>query len=236
MNVLAINTSSFRLGVALLSDGNIIGIHETYVKKNQSTRAMPAIEQLMKDAQMEPENLDRIVVAEGPGSFTGIRIGVTIAKTLAWALHIPIVGVSTLHALAFQASLIDPSALIVPFFDARRSRVYTGAYAWKNGALELVIEDKNIDMNAWIAELKALNKQIIFLSPDLDTYKTDLISAFGNKATIPGMNHHRVDPVHVALAGETASEQNVHTFVPKYLRLAEAEKKWQEEQEGVRNE
>lgn len=234
MNVLAINTSSYRLGVVILQSGTVTGIHETYVKKNQSTRAMPAIEKLMEDVQMKPTEIDKIVVAEGPGSFTGIRIGVTIAKTMAWALDVPIIGVSTLQALAYQAE--QPTDLIVPFFDARRARVYTGAYMMKDGEITSVIKDQNIAMEEWLEQLNETNKTITFLSPDIEMYQAKIEELFRSRAVIPNKIYHRVNPLHVALAGETGSQKDVHTFEPEYLRIAEAEKKWLEEQEAMKRE
>lgn len=235
MNILAINTSSYRLGIALMSDEHVIGVHETYVKINQSRRAMPAIEQLMADVQIKPAEIDRIVVAHGPGSFTGIRIGVTIAKTMAWALDVPIVGVSTLKALAYQAAAYTDQ-VIVPFFDARRNRVYTGAYAWKDSELIPVKDEKNISMDEWLAELEQLNKKLVFLSPDMEIYEDTIDSTLKKRVIIPPSILHRVNPVHVALVGEMEDVQDVHTFTPEYLRLAEAEKKWQDAQEASSNE
>jgi len=235
MNVLAINTSSYRLGIALMNDEHVIGVHETYTKMNQSKRAMPAIEQLMADVQMTPAEIDRIVVAQGPGSFTGIRIGVTIAKTMAWALDVPIVGVSTLKALAYQATAYTEH-VIVPFFDARRNRVYTGAYVWKESALTPVIDEKNISMDEWLAELEQLNKKLVFLSPDMDIYEDTIHSTVKEHVIIPPSIFHRVNPVHVALVGEMEEVQDIHTLTPEYLRLAEAEKKWRDAQEASSHE
>ena len=106
----------------------------TNMKKNHSVRVMPAIEQLLNDCDMKPTDLDKIVVAKGPGSYTGVRIGVTIAKTLAWTLNIPLVGISSLEVLA--ASVEDIlHGFVSPLFDARRGQIYTGLYQfneWKS--------------------------------------------------------------------------------------------------------
>src|SRR5690625_4806312 len=147
MNILAIDTSNQVLGIAILGDGQIIGEMITNVKKNQTSRLMPAIHQLIKDVEMIPDQLDKIVVARGPGSYTGVRIGVTTAKSLAWALSIPIVGVSSLEVLAYQGRFFN--SLICPLFDARRQRVYTGLYEWNNDQLKLVHDENNISMKNW---------------------------------------------------------------------------------------
>jgi tRNA threonylcarbamoyladenosine biosynthesis protein TsaB len=97
MKVLAIDTSNLIMGIAVLDNGKVLGEYITNLKKNHSIRVMPAIEELMKETGVKPAELDRIVVAKGPGSYTGVRIGVTIAKTLAWTLKKELVGVSSFH-------------------------------------------------------------------------------------------------------------------------------------------
>src|SRR5688572_16343086 len=134
MNVLAIDTSNQELGIAILGNDRIIGEYITNLKKNHSVRVMPAIDQLMKDCEMQPTDLDKIVVAKGPGSYTGVRIGVTIAKSLAWSLHIPLVGVSSLAILAAGAGRYF-NGYVSPLFDARRNNVYTGLYRYRDGQL-----------------------------------------------------------------------------------------------------
>ena len=102
MNVLAIDTSTNVLGVAVANEKGIVGEQITFTKRNHSVRAMPSIEAILKECGLKPKDLDKIVVAKGPGSYTGVRIGVTIAKTLAWSLGIPLSGVSSLEALALN--------------------------------------------------------------------------------------------------------------------------------------
>src|SRR5699024_3341921 len=107
MNILAMDTSHHVMGVALLQEDKIIGEITTNLAKNHSVRLMPAVEQLMKEVAMKPEDLDKIVVAKGPGSYTGVRIALSTAKSMAWALDIPIVGVSSLEVLAYQGRLFQ---------------------------------------------------------------------------------------------------------------------------------
>ena len=94
---------------------------------------MPAIQTLMKDCERVPADLTKIVVAKGPGSYTGVRIGVTIAKTLAWTLKIPLVGISSLEILASGTGRYF-DGYVSPLFDASRGQVYTGLYQYQNGA------------------------------------------------------------------------------------------------------
>src|SRR5438309_6062986 len=142
MNVLAIDTSNYSLGIALVNQEQVIGEYITNMKKNHSIRVMPAIEKLMQDCEMKPTDLEKIVVAKGPGSYTGVRIGVTIAKTLAWTLNIPLVGISSLEALAANGRYFN--GLLSPLFDARRGQIYTGLYHFKENNLQTVLEDTNV--------------------------------------------------------------------------------------------
>lgn len=100
---LGIDTSNTPLAVALVKDGQIIANEATNIKLNHSGGAMLAIERLLNRVNMTVKEIDAIAVSEGPGSYTGIRIGVTIAKTLAWTLKKPLVGVSSLKMLAANA-------------------------------------------------------------------------------------------------------------------------------------
>lgn len=94
---------------------------------------MPLIEWLLQQAQLKPKDLDEIIVTEGPGSYTGLRIGVTTAKTLAYTLNIRLYGVSSLKAIAAQIQYSD--AYIIPVINARRQHVYAGVYQWQQGEL-----------------------------------------------------------------------------------------------------
>ena len=107
MITLTIDTSKNILGIAILEESELIAQKITRVNQDHSSRLMPAIVELMDDVKIKPNELGKIVVAEGPGSYTGIRIGVTVAKSLAWSLNIPIIAVSSLESLAYQAQLKD---------------------------------------------------------------------------------------------------------------------------------
>ncbi|WP_188455044.1 tRNA (adenosine(37)-N6)-threonylcarbamoyltransferase complex dimerization subunit type 1 TsaB [Virgibacillus oceani] len=233
MKILAIDTSNQVLGVALLDDENIIGEFVTNLKKNHSVRLMPAVDRLMKEANMAPEQLNKIVVAKGPGSYTGVRIGMATAKSLAWALNIPIVGVSSLEVLAFQGRLF--SSYICPFFDARRGLIFTGLYKWENGEMSLKLDEQNILMEEWLEQLAAKQEKVLILSPDIDMYKETILRMMGDLAIIPEKPFHIAKPSHLALAGLNREADNTHNLSPNYLRLAEAEANWLKMQKENKN-
>lgn len=224
MNILAINTTDRILGVALVKDQQIIAEKVTNLSVGHAKRLMPAIVHLMEEIGWEPAHLEKIVVAKGPGSYTGVRIGLTTAKTLAWSLNIPIVGISSIHALAYQAAFF--SGFVCPFFDARRGRVYTGLFKWEKGRLKVVYEEQNVAMSKWLEKLSELNREILFLSPNLSMYKDLLKERLENKANFAKGPENMIRPSHLALASEYAAAMEVHHLTPNYLRLAEAEANW----------
>lgn len=228
MKALAIDTSNYTLGIAVLNSGSVVGEFITNLKKNHSVRAMPAIEELLKECGITPAELEKVIVANGPGSYTGVRIGVTIAKTLAWSLNIPAVPVSSLEVLAANGRFFN--GFICPLFDARRGQVYTGLYRYQNREIECTIEDQNILLTDWIKQLKKLDEPVLFLGSDLTIHKKTIEEEMGSQAFFGEATQHNPRPSELALIGLNKETVNVHALVPNYIRLAEAEAKWLEEQ------
>ncbi|MFA1819570.1 tRNA (adenosine(37)-N6)-threonylcarbamoyltransferase complex dimerization subunit type 1 TsaB [Virgibacillus oceani] len=224
MNILAIDTSNQAMSVAILKENQISGEIVTNIKKNHSVRLMPAIDQLMKEVSITPEELNKIVVAKGPGSYTGVRIGLTTAKTMAWALNIPVVGVSSLEVLTYQGQFFN--GYICPFFDARRGRVFSGVYRWERNTPVPVYEETNLPMENLLEMLAEEGKEVLFLSPDISAYKEIIRGKLGALAHIPEEVYHLSNPSHLALAGMTRKAEETHLLEPNYLRLAEAEANW----------
>ncbi|MCM3603357.1 tRNA (adenosine(37)-N6)-threonylcarbamoyltransferase complex dimerization subunit type 1 TsaB [Robertmurraya korlensis] len=227
MKVLAIDTSNYPLGIALIDDQQVIGEYITNVKKNHSVRVMPAIENLCRECDIKPADLEKIVVAEGPGSYTGVRIGVTIAKTLAWTLQIPLVGVSSIEVLAASAARYF-SGYVAPLFDARRGQVYTGLYRSQNGSLETVKKDQLVLATDWTEHLKELSEPVLFVGNDLPIHREVLANMMGDQARFAHYTEHNPRPGELAHLGLHREPVDIHTFVPNYIRLAEAEAKWLE--------
>jgi len=228
MKILAIDTSNHPLGVAIIDGEQVIGEYITNVKKNHSVRAMPAIEKLMNDCDIKPNELDKIVVAKGPGSYTGVRIGVTIAKTLAWTLKIPISGISSLEVLAANGKHFP--GLVSPLFDARRGQIFTGLYEGRNGIISNVKEDTIIQSSEWAKELLQEEKDILFIGHDISIQKDILVKTLGNRAIFADVASLNPRPSELALLGKQADPEDPHGFVPNYLRLAEAEANWIKQQ------
>lgn len=126
VNILCIETASTNCSVALAVDGQLGGLKEDYeLTYSHSERLHLFIQELLKEKGMKPENLQAIAVSKGPGSYTGLRIGVSAAKGLCFALGLPLISVSTLTALAHQ---VKEDGYIIPMLDARRMEVYTSVF------------------------------------------------------------------------------------------------------------
>ena len=155
MKILAIDTSNHPMSVALVEDEQLLATTTLNMVRNHSIYLMPAISKLFELVQWQPTDIDRVVVAQGPGSYTGVRIGVTVAKTLAWTLKKPLVGVSSLEILARN---LYEEGYVVPLFDARRQSVFAGVYDGKT--YESVIADGHYDLSQLLEILSKKDKKI----------------------------------------------------------------------------
>lgn len=229
MKILGIDTSNQGLGVAIVDGDDIVGNRLGEKSKNHSVTLMPAIDQVVSDAGWSPKEIDRIVVAAGPGSYTGLRIGVTTAKTLAWTLNCELVAVSSLAGIAANSK--DFSGLIVPIFDARRDNVYTGAYQWQGSQLLPVIEDKHLPITQWLAELASMTDQDIrFVGEDVLNFEEVITANLPAAEIASDLSFNQVNAGHLALLGKTGTPvTDLHSFVPDYLKRVEAEENWLKE-------
>ncbi|HJV45465.1 MAG TPA: tRNA (adenosine(37)-N6)-threonylcarbamoyltransferase complex dimerization subunit type 1 TsaB [Bacillota bacterium] len=224
MKVLGIDTSNLVLSVAVVDDKQVLGEYTTNLKKNHSIRLMPAISMLLDELGLAPEELNGIAIAHGPGSYTGVRIGLTTAKSLAWALDIPIIGISSLEAIASNSTYFP--GMVSPLVDARRGQVYTACF--KNG--ERMADDRIRLIADWAAELKEANQAVLFLGDDSALHKEVITEALGDLAQFGPVEWNVPRAAFIARVGLQKLEKGEHvdldTFVPEYLQLAEAESKW----------
>ncbi|WP_026673327.1 tRNA (adenosine(37)-N6)-threonylcarbamoyltransferase complex dimerization subunit type 1 TsaB [Alkalihalobacterium bogoriense] len=236
MKVLAIDTSTYVMGVAIIENNKVLGEYITNIKKNHSIRLMPAIEQVMQEVGVLPKELDKIVVAKGPGSYTGVRIAVTTAKTLAWSLSIPVVGVSSLRVLAQNGRGF--AGYICPLYDARRGQIYTGLYQTTD-TLDViqVEEDRLLLTSEWASILKEKEQDILFIGNDVSLHRSTLVEQLQHHVFVAPPSLFNPRPSELALLGANEDgESNVHLFSPTYLQLAEAESKWLQAQQMKGNE
>ena len=168
MKILALDTSNRPLSVAILDDGQLLAMTTTNIRKNHSIQLQPIIETLVKQVGLKMHDFKRIVVADGPGSYTGLRIATTTAKTLAYTLNIDLVAVSSLRTLA--ANVGDEDRLIVPLFDARRENVFAGIYQQTADGLVAVLEDQHLAIKELAAKLLEMHKPVWFVGQDVSVY------------------------------------------------------------------
>ena len=171
MKILAIETSTLTGSVALLEDEAVLGEITLSVSVQHSERLMPAIEQLLSNARVDLSEIDLFAVTVGPGSFTGLRIGIAAVQGLAMAGHQPILGVSTLQSLAYQGIFFP--GLIVPCLNAYRGEIYWGLYQKVPGSFwcESVLEDCVTPVAPLLKELSARGEKALLLGNGYDTYR-----------------------------------------------------------------
>ncbi|EHR98410.1 tRNA (adenosine(37)-N6)-threonylcarbamoyltransferase complex dimerization subunit type 1 TsaB [Staphylococcus epidermidis] len=219
MNYLLIDTSNQPLSVAIMKDNEVIAEKTTNIKKNHSVQLMPEIAEILSESKINKAEITDIVVAEGPGSYTGLRIGVTVAKTLAYALNTNLYGVSSLKALA--STVKDSTKLLVPIFDARREAVYAGVYQYQDNELITIIDDTYIPIFELIEKLHQLNQPYVFVG-----YHTEKIKHLLDSDIIEQL------PKASSMKQLIQKPENIHSFTPKYHKLSEAERNWLNQQEN----
>lgn len=229
---LGIDTANAPLSVAIVKEGRVLAETVQNIKITHSVGAMPAVEELFAKANITPSQIDAVAVSEGPGSYTGVRIGVTIAKTLAWTLKKPLVGVSSLQVLAANAKLFN--GVICPLFDARRQHVYAAAY--RGELLNEVIHDHHDHIDGLLETLQALNENVLFIGTDVELFWDRIKERLGDKAIRASYTldlPRAAELIALAEDRELPSIEAVHHFVPQYRRIAEAEANWIKEQKKV---
>lgn len=229
MIILGIDTSNLPLGIALLDGDQVLAEWTSNIARNHSIRLMPAIEEVYREVGISPNKTDLIAVAQGPGSYTGIRIGVATAKALAWGLGKPLVGVSSLLAIAHQIPFFPGP--IVPYFDARRDRLYTAVYRWREGELTEELPEQVLPVTELIRLLQRNEEPVLFLSEERGRIRGFLREQLGKRAIFAAGEHALPRASHVARLGESRylrGEEEDLFFTPNYLQKTEAEVRFQE--------
>ena len=228
MKILAIDTSNQVLSVALLDDKKLLAQTTLNTNKNHSVTLMPTIASLMTQSKLEAKDLDKIIVAKGPGSYTGLRIGVTAAKTLAFTLDKQLVGVSSLELLAANFDeLTAKDQLLVPLFDARRKNVFAGGYQYLNHELKNVLSDKHISLKELCELVKT--KKPCFIGQDAKTLQAQIESfCEGHEINFATSWFNYPQAYVLGGLGQNKPNEDINSFVPSYLRLTQAEMQWLE--------
>ena len=225
MLILAFETSAKAASVALMDDRKLLGESYQNTGLTHSQTLMVMAEDLLKQCGKTVADVTAVAVAEGPGSFTGVRIGVAAAKGMSWGGQLPCYGVSTLEAMA--ESLGAYQGYVCPCMDARRSQVYNALFYVNHGEIRRIREDRAISLAELGQELKALEGPI-FLVGDGSSLTYNTLSG-----EIPGLvlppehrMHQRATGVALlAVKKQAAGEAgDGNALTPNYLRLSQAER------------
>jgi len=222
MRILAIESSAKAASIALVEDGKLIAQNMQHAGLTHSVTLLPMIHSLLRDMGRTMQDIDQIAVAHGPGSFTGLRIGLATAKGLAMGADKPLIGVSSLEAMAHQGKHLGEGSIVCPVMDARREQVYNALFTVREGALHRLTEDRAIAIEE------------LFSSPDQDKSIVlvgdgahlchDWLKARDRK--VKALPDHLVQQSAwgVAMAAEGKVCKCAHEVNPHYIRPSQAER------------
>ena len=223
MLILAFESSAKAASVALTRDGQLIAQSFQNNGLTHSRTLLPMAESMMKNCGLAFSDVDLFAVAQGPGSFTGIRIGVSTVKGLSWALDKPCAGVSTLEAMAWNGQ--ERGGIICPVMDARRSQVYNALFRSDGETLIRLTEDRAISIEELRADLSNLHEKKILVGDGAELcYNT--LKDVELRLAPEHLRHQRASgvaicAVHMAQSGENGDGS---ALTPNYLRLSQAER------------
>lgn len=245
MNLLAIETTGAKASAALISGEQEIWEETCDETLNHLRFLMPMLQNLLKKSGLTLNDVDGIAVSEGPGSFTGIRIGMASAKALAQALELDMVCVPTLKSFAYHDETFD--GLVCPIFDARRSQIYGGAYRWREGVCQSLVKDGAYELGEFLLAVEAAARSqecwhIRFFGDGISAYQQllftwqeDLVRILKDselKVELAEEEQRYQKASSIAKLGcelwERGQAKSFFAAKPVYLRKAEAERKLEE--------
>ena len=228
MKILAFETSAKSVSTAVVENGAPLAYAYQCTGLTHSRTLMPMVDTMLKNAELTLGDMDAVAVAAGPGSFTGLRIGLAAAKAMAYALDLPIVGVSTLKALAYHYPV--PGIRIVSLLDAQKGNAYRESYEWETGTLTVVNPVEVLPLAEILAECAESGRETVVLGDIAARRIRGKIDLPANVTVAPA---HLVMPraACVAMLGlqELAAGHidNVMNMEPVYIRRSEAEVLWE---------
>lgn len=223
MIVLALDTSTMISSCAVLDEEQVLGEYSVNQNETHSENLVPMIKEVLENLDLKVEDIDLYGVAIGPGSFTGLRIGVATVKALAHVFDKPVVGVSTLEALAYN---LPNHKIIVPMIDARRDRVYTGIYTWQDGRIKTIMEPTVLEIDKLLDILEGYDELIVNGNGSV-IHKEKINDRLKGKVRFSTMGNNFCRAISV---GELALIKykggyvdNFYSLVPEYLKESQAQ-------------
>ena len=228
MSILAIETATLVSSVAVADEGKLSAELTMQARLTHSETLMPHIEQVLRMAAVKKEELAGIAVSIGPGSFTGLRIGLAAAKAMAYTLGLPIVGVSTLKALAYHVPV--PGVRIVSLLDAQKGNAYVESYRWEQGTLSVVDAVEVAKVTDIVAHCARIAESVLLTGDVVQKTISGKMERPAGVMTAPA-NVLMPRAACVAMLGlaefKAGHQDNVMAIEPVYIRRSEAEVLWE---------
>lgn len=233
MKILGIDTSALVATVALCEDEKPLAVYSQKCGLTHSQTMLPMVKNVLDNTDTSIDDIDMIAVSEGPGSFTGIRIGISTVKGLAFGKNKICIGVSTLEAMARTIAEFCTDAIICPVMDARRNQLYNAIFQFRGGKLLRLCEDRMIEAPALAKELDAMDQPVYFIGDGYDIMSRMKLSyQKETPAACRWQNGYGVAMAALARYNE-AEDKSVFTdrlLRPEYLRLPQAERELKEKE------
>jgi len=230
MKILALETSGTVAGAALVEDEMILSEFILNNKLTHSQTVMPLVDEILKRAETDISEVDYFACSQGPGSFTGLRIGAATAKGFGLSLNKPVIGVPTLDALAY--GIFNNDKIICPIIDARRNEVYTGFYTWDNGKFKKLCENEALHIDEVLSRAAVYNKEVVFLGDGIKVHGDRILGNEKFSVAPPSCNMPRAGNV-ASLAREMILSGNINKLEIEYLRKPQAERERLEKEKEV---
>ncbi|MCH5211443.1 MAG: tRNA (adenosine(37)-N6)-threonylcarbamoyltransferase complex dimerization subunit type 1 TsaB [Oscillospiraceae bacterium] len=228
MKILAVDTSSFPASAAVAEDNVILGEYVIRNKKKHSQNLMVMVERLLNDLDMDISEMDMFAVTVGPGSFTGLRIGISTVRAFAQAAGKPVVGINTLEALAYN--YVGSSAVVIPMLDARREEVFTAAYCFSGNEQRELLAPTVMTVDE-ISELFS-DGIVIYTGDGMLKHREEIT---GEDVIFAPANLSEVRAASVAALALAKADTAVHynMITPLYLRKSQAERELENKKKGL---
>lgn len=235
MKVLALDTSAMVAAAAVMDEEKLLGEFLINHKRTHSQKLMPMISELLNSIELKPADIDIFAVSKGPGSFTGLRIGVTTIKAMAYALNRPVVSVPTLDALSYNMFPLD-GYLSCPIMDARNDQVYTAVYKMSGMRQERMTDYMGVHVSELVALLGGMNQKVVFAGDAVPLHREYLSRELGSSCLFApgfllGQRASSVAQLALLNAKDGLLESSFDT-VPFYLRKSQAEREFEKKAEA----
>lgn len=236
MKILGIDTSTMAANVAVLEDDKLICEYTINTKKTHSQKLMPMIENMLKLSDLEIKDMDAIAICVGPGSFTGLRIGMATAKAMAHVNNIPLIGVNSLEILGSNMDLCNRK--ICSILDAQRNQVYMNKYILENNKITELEEISIKPIDDLLEEISASDEEWVLVGEAVYKYKEKIESVANITMSSPANNITKASSLCAVARDKMLANEDVHNCYdinPMYIRKSQAEEQYEEKQKRLKD-